>query len=109
MPLFSILFVNVVASFAGWLVKFFSQKVAIATAISIILGSLIVGLFIAAKAALGSLPVLAGQLHPMFGAGVGMVIPPRVAGLLTAYISFWVLVELYKWKVNILQLWARTI
>jgi hypothetical protein len=109
MPLLGALFVNLVGSFATWLVQFFTQKVAVATAISVLLGALILGLFIAARAALASIGGLAGSLHPMFGAGVSMIISPRVASLLASFMSFWVLVELYKWKVNLLQLWSRTI
>ena len=45
----------------------------------------------------------------MFGAGVSMVISPHSAALISSYITFWSLVELYKWKVNIVQLWSRTI
>ncbi|CAL61693.1 conserved hypothetical protein; putative membrane protein [Herminiimonas arsenicoxydans] len=109
MPLLGVLFVNLVGSFATWLVQFFTQKVAVATAISLLLGALILGLFIATRAALSGLGSMAGSVHPMFGAGISMIISPRVAALLTTYMAFWVTVELYKWKVNLLQLWARTI
>jgi len=109
MPLLGALFVNLVGAFATWLVRFFTQKVAVATAISVLLGALILSLFIAAKATLAGLGAFAGNIHPQFGAGVSMIISPRVATLVTSYITFWILVELYKWKVNLLQLWARTI
>jgi len=38
-----------------------------------------------------------------------MIVSPRVATLLSSYMTFWLLVELYKWKLNVVQLWARTI
>jgi hypothetical protein len=109
MPLLAALLVNLITGLAGWLLTWLTQKVAVAAAISVVLTAVIVGIFIAARAALQGAGALAGNVHPMFGAGVSMVISPRAAALISSYIAFWMLVELYKWKVNLIQLWARTI
>lgn len=109
MPQLGALFVTLVGALAGFLVRFVTWKAAVALVISGLLGVLIGGIFLSMRGALQLAVAGAGSVHPMFGAGVSVVISPRVASLIASFLSFWVLTELYKWKVNLLQLWARTI
>lgn len=90
-----------------WLLKFLTEKVAIAA----VLIATAIGLFSVLYSAFrvlisGALVGVAG-IHPMFSAGVALVISPHSASLLASYILFWSTVELYKWKVNILELMSR--
>lgn len=109
MPILGALFINLLSSLAVFLVKFVSQKVAVATAVSVVLAGIMLALWVAARAALAAAGAGASAVHPMFGAGIAMIISPRVATLLSSYMTFWLVVELYKWKLNVVQLWARTI
>ena len=109
MPIFATFLFNVFAAFAGWLAKYLTQKVAVTVAMSAILTALFAALYIAAKKIIGEALAVATSFDPMFGAGIGMVISPHSAALVSGYITFWSLVELYKWKVNLMQLWSRTI
>jgi hypothetical protein len=109
MPLLGTLIVNLITGLATFLVKFVSQKIAVASAISVILAALMLTIFVALRSALAAATIAAGGLHPMFGAGISMIISPRVAALLASWITFWMLIEVYKWKLNLVQLWARTI
>lgn len=109
MPLLGALFINLMSGLAMFLVKYVSQKVAVATAVSLVLGALMLALWAAARIALAGASAAATNIHPMFGAGIAMIVSPRTATLLSAYMTFWLVVELYKWKLNVVQLWSRTI
>lgn len=109
MPILGTLLFNLITGVVAFLAKYVTQKIAVALSISTVLGALILSIFVAMRSTLQLAAGLAADLHPMFGAGVSMIISPRVASLLGSYITFWVLVEMYKWKVNLMQLWARTI
>ncbi|MGO4378013.1 DUF5455 family protein [Pseudoduganella sp. RAF19] len=109
MPLLGTFLFNVFAAFAAWLAKYLTQKVAVTVAMAGILTAMFAALYLAARTAIGQALSVAAGFDPMFGAGVGMVISPHSAALISGYITFWSLAELYKWKVNILQLWSRTI
>lgn len=109
MPLLGALLINLFGGLAAYLAQFFTQKVAVATAISLLLGSLLVGVYVTLRAALAAVTGAAANIHPMFGAGVQMIVGATGPGLLTSYIALWVGMELYKWKLTIVQLWARTI
>jgi hypothetical protein len=109
MPVFAAFLYNVFVAFCGWLAKYFAHKVAFTVAGVSILTALIAGLYVAARALIAGALGAAGSVSPMFGAGVAMVISPHAASLLSGYLTFWSATELYKWKVNLLQLWFRTI
>lgn len=109
MPLLAAFLYNVIAAFAAWLLKYFTQKVAVTVALAAVVSALLVALYVAARVAVAGAIGAVGSVHPMFAVGVGLVVSPHSAALLTGYVGFWSLTELYKWKVNILQLWARTI
>lgn len=100
---------SVFGGFATWLAKYVTQKMAVAAAIITIVTVLFVALYTALRAVIAAAVVGAGSIHPMFGAGVSMVVSPHSASLISSYVVFWSLVELYKWKVNIVSLWSRTI
>ena len=109
MPILGTFLFNVFSAFAAWLAKYLTQKIAVTVAIVAIVTALFVGLYAATRLAISAALSGVGGLHPMFAAGVSMVISPHAASLISSYITFWSLVELYKWKVNIIQLWSRTI
>ncbi|HJV02753.1 MAG TPA: DUF5455 family protein [Burkholderiaceae bacterium] len=109
MPVLGTLLFNIFTGIVAWLAKYLTQKVAVTVAIIAIVTVLFVGLYTATRAAIAAALAGVGALHPMFGAGVAMVISPHSGALISSYITFWSLVELYKWKVNIMQLWSRTI
>jgi hypothetical protein len=109
MPLLATFLFNVFAAFAAWLAKYLTQKIAVALALIAVVTALFAALYFGLRAAISAALVGAASLHPMFAAGVSVVISPHTSALITAYLTFWALVELYKWKVNIVQLWSRTI
>ena len=109
MPLLATLLFNVFSGLVVWLAKFLTQKVAVALALIAVVVVLFAALYGAMRAAMSAALIGAGSLHPMFAVGVSVVVSPHTASLITSYLTFWALVELYKWKVNILQLWSRTI
>ena len=109
MPLLAQFLWTVFGGFVTWLAKFLTQKVAVAVAIIALLTIMFAGLYLALNKVVDVALVGAANIHPMFGAGVSMVISAHCVTLITSYIVFWSLVELYKWKVNLLQVWTRTI
>ena len=109
MPIFAGFLFNIFAGLATWLAKYITQKMAVAMAIVSILTVMFVALYAGLRLAISAALTSAVAIHPMFAAGVSMVISPHSASLISSYIVFWSLVELYKWKVNIIQLWSRTI
>jgi len=109
MPLLAAFLFNVFSGLVTWLAKFLTQKVAVAAALIAIVVVLFSVLYAAMRAAMSAAFVGAGSLHPMFAVGVSMVVSPHTAALISSYLTFWSLVELYKWKVNIMQIWSRTI
>lgn len=109
MPMLATLLFNIFAGFATWLAKYLTQKVAVTVAMVAILTALFAALYFGARQLISGALAGAYSFDPMFGAGIAMVISPHSAALISGYITFWSLVELYKWKVNILQLWSRTI
>jgi len=109
MPILANFLLSVFTGFATWLAKYLTQKIAVTVAIVAIVTALFVGLYVATRAAIAAAISGVGSVHPMFGAGVAMVISPHAAALVSSYITFWSLVELYKWKVGIMQLWSKTI
>jgi len=109
MPLLATFLFNVFSGLVVWLAKFLTQKVAVAAALIVVVTALFVALYVSLRAAISAAIVGAGSLHPMFAVGVSVVVSPHTAALISSYMTFWALVELYKWKVNILQLWSRTI
>lgn len=109
MPLLGGLLVNILGVFAGWLAKWLTQKVAVSVALLAQLVILYIALFALAKAALVGVGTLSNAVSPMFGAGVQMVITPRVSAMLGSWMTFWVAKELFKWRLHVVQLWGRTI
>ncbi len=109
MPLLGALLVNILGVVAGWLAKYFTQKVAVTVVVLAQLVILYAALFSLGRGALWSVGVLSNAISPMFGAGVSMVITPRVSGMLGSWFSFWVAKELFKWRLHVVQLWGRTI
>ena len=109
MPLFIGLIMEFVFAFATWLATYFTQKVAVTTALVAIVLAMMVALFTAFHTVLFLCAGVVNSYSPMFGAGVQMIISPRISSLLSSYLGFWIVVELYKWKLNLVQLWARTI
>ncbi|NVD97947.1 DUF5455 family protein [Massilia sp. BJB1822] len=109
MPLLATLIVNLFAGIVTFLAKYITQRVAITLAIAAAVTALFVGLYAATRAIIATAVTAAAGIGPMFGAGVSMVISPHSAAMLSAYVVFWSLCELYKWKVSILSLWSKTI
>jgi hypothetical protein len=109
MPLLGTLLYNIVAGLVLWLVKYLTQKTAVAVALVAVLSLLLLGLYAAVRLAISSAILALGSVHPMFAAGVSVVISPATQQCVTGYLAMWSLCELYKWKVNIMFLWARTI
>jgi hypothetical protein len=106
MPLLAGMLANMAAAFATWLLKYFTQKVAFTVASIAIVTALSAALFVALRVAMNGAVYVANDFHPMFGVGVSMVISPRVAALLTGYVAFYSLVELYKWKMKMTLFWG---
>jgi len=109
MPVLANFLLSIFGGFVAWLAKFLTQKIAVATAIITLVTVLFVALYAALRTAISAAVVGAGSIHPMFGAGVSMVVSPHSASLISSYVVFWSLVELYKWKVNLLSVWSKTI
>jgi hypothetical protein len=109
MPLLGNLLFSFFTAVATWLAKYITQKMAVTIALVAVVTALFVALYAALRVALTAAFAGASNIHPMFGAGVAIVISPHTASLVSSYITFWSLAELYKWKVNIIQLWSRTI
>lgn len=109
MPILGNLLFNIFVGFATWLAKYLTQKVAVTLAIVTLCTGLFIVLYAAARGLVSTALGAAYSFSPMFGAGVAMVISPHTASLLSSYVLFWSACELYKWKVNIIQLWTRTI
>lgn len=109
MPLLGTLLFDIFAGIAAWLVKYVTQKMAVALALIAIITTLLVGIFAALRLAVAGAMIGAASMHPMFAAGVSVVISPATQQAVTGYLTMWSLCELYKWKFNIAQLWSRTI
>lgn len=102
-------FVNVFGSFVAWLLKFFTQKVAVSIGLVALSMAMFGALFYAMRAALALVSFGASAVHPMFGVGVSMVISPRAASYLSSYLIFWSACEVFKWRLHVTQLWSRVI
>ena len=109
MPALAAMLLTIVTEFAAWLAKFITQKVAVALAIVAVCGALFIALYASLNAAIATGVTSLDGVHPMFGVGLAMVISPHTAALFSSYITFWMLVELYKWKVSLVSVWSRTI
>lgn len=109
MPILANFLLSVFSGFAAWLAKYLTQKVAVTVAIVAIATALFVGMYVTMRIVVSAAIGGAYSFSPMFGAGIAMVISPRTAGLLSSYVLFWSACELYKWKVNLVQLWTKTI
>lgn len=109
MPLLAQFLWTVFGSFVTWLAKFLTQRIAIAVVLTGVATALFIALYLALRSLISGALVSVAGIHPMFSAGIAIVISPHSAALLASYITFWSVVELYKWKVNLLQLWTRTI
>lgn len=109
MPLLAQFLWTVFGGFVTWLAKFLTQKVAVAVVLVGVAIALFTVLYAALRALISSALVGVAGIHPMFSAGISIVISPHSATLLASYVTFWSAVELYKWKVNLLQLWSKTI
>lgn len=108
MPALAALLLNLVGGFIGFLLKYFTQKAIVAGLIVTFVMSLFFGFMSTFTGVINSAIVGAGALHPMFGAGVAMAIPPQSASLLSAYFVFYGLCEVYKYKVSLVALWSKT-
>jgi len=109
MPLLAQFLLTIFGGAVQWLAKFLTQKVAIAIVLAGIASGFFIALYLALRSVIAGALVSIAGIHPMFSAGISLVISPHSAALLASYITFWSAVELYKWKVNLLQLWSRTI
>ncbi len=108
MPKLAMLLVTLVTEFVAWLAKYLSQKVAVAVTLTAVLTGLFVAVYVGMNSAISSSVAFLDGVHPMFGVGIAMVISPHASALLTSYLAFWALIELYKWKVNILSIWSKS-
>lgn len=109
MPALATMLLNIFIGLVEWLAKFITQKVAVALAIVTVLTLLFGGLYASLNLFIGSAISSLDGVHPMFGVGMAMIISPHASALVTSYIAFWALVELYKWKVSLVSVWSRTI
>lgn len=109
MPLLGNLIVSIITGFVTWLAKYLTQKTAVTVAIIAVMSALLLGLYAAVRVAMSSAIAGLGTVHPMFAAGLAMVISPSTQQYITGYLAMWSLCELFKWKFTITQLWSRTI
>ena len=109
MPLLAQFLWTVFGGAVQWLAKFLTQKIAIAVVLTGIAVGFFIALYLALRSVISAAMVGVAGIHPMFSAGISIVISPHSATLIASYVTFWSAVELYKWKVNLLQLWSRTI
>ncbi len=109
MPLLAGLLLNFFTGFIAFLARYFSQKVLVASAITAVMAVMFIALYVAMRETLDLATMGASQIHPMFGAGVEMVISARSASLIATYITFWAACELYKWKIALVSVWSKTI
>lgn len=107
MPALAALLLNIVGGFIGFLLKYFSQKLVIATLISAFVVGLFFGFMGIFTGVINSAIGGAGSVHPMFGAGVSMVISSNTASLLSSYFVFYALCEVYKYKCALVALWTK--
>jgi uncharacterized protein (DUF2342 family) len=109
MPLLGQLIYSAIAGFVGWLVKYVSQKMAVAIAITAVMSGLLIALYLLLRTTVNAALTGAASMHPMFAAGVAVVISPTSQQFISAYLVLWSACELYKWKFSIVHLWSRTI
>lgn len=109
MPILANFLLSVFTAIATWLAKYLTQKIAVAVAVIVVLTALFVALYAGLNALISSALVGAFSIHPMFGVGVSVVISSHTSTLISTYFTFWSAVELYKWKVNVMQVWSKTI
>lgn len=107
MPALGMLLYNIVAGLTGILLKYLSQKVAVSIALIALFSGVSAAVYIAMRSAISAAVSFSASYHPMFGAGVAVVISPHTASLVTSYVAVWTLLELYKWKMNIMFLWYK--
>lgn len=109
MPVLATMLLNIFVGFIEWLAKFISQKVAVALALVTVLTLLFTALYASLNVVIASAMISLDGVHPMFGVGIAMIISPHAAALFASYITFWSVIELYKWKVSLVSVWSRTI
>jgi hypothetical protein len=109
MPLLATFLLNVFTGVVAWFAKWLTQKTAIALVLVAAFSALFVALYASLNALMATSLVALGDVHPMFAVGVAMIVSPHTVTLISSYLTFWSLVELYKWKVNLLQIWTHTI
>lgn len=107
MPLLAALVAEVGAGIISFLLAFFTQRVAIATVVSGLFIAAFAGLLVAGGGLLAGLNSSVAAISPMFGAGVQMVVSPRAGSLVSAYIGFWGLCQVFKLKTLLIGSWAR--
>jgi|GEM_PF-6609562 hypothetical protein len=109
MPALAALLLEMVVGLIGFLLKYFTQKAVIAGLIVTFVVSLFYALMGTFTGVINSAIGGAGSVHPMFGAGVAMVISPNTASLLAAYFVFFGLCEVYKYKLALVAIWTKQI
>lgn len=109
MPALGALLYNIFAGIVAYFVKYLTQKTAFALALVTLASGLMAAIYLALRTALYLAMAGVGNVHPMFAVGIGVVISPTTQQFITAYFILYSACELYKWKFNIMQLWARTI
>lgn len=109
MPKLGALLVTLLIEFVTWLSKYITQKVSVALGIVGTLGAMFVALYAGLHFVINAAITSLDGVHPMFGVGLAMVISPHAAALFSSYVTFWAVVELYKWKVSLVSVWSRTI
>lgn len=108
MPALASFLWTIFGGFVQWLAKYLTEKVASAVVLIGIAVALFSVLYAAFRALTSGALVAVAGIHPMFSAGIALVISPHSASLLASYIVFWSTVEVYKWKVNLLEIWGRS-
>lgn len=108
MPILGAMFINIITAVVSFLIKYMSQKIAITLILIAFYSALSAAVYVGMRQVITEAIAFSASYHPMFAAGISVVIPVHTAGLVTAYVGTWSLCELYKWKMSIMFLWNRT-
>jgi len=102
MPLFALFFGSMLSALAGFLAKFLTRKLAVAStaiaALATVTGALLAAFNLAVA------PLVAQMFSTAYGQLLGLAFPPVAGTCLAVYGSMWAACGLYSWQVRALKI-----
>lgn len=107
MQLLGGLLVNIFGGFVAYLVQWVTRKVAFGIAAVTMSSALTLGLFVLMRSTLLALNTFATGVPATFLNALAMMIPPAAPFVISAYITVWTAVMVYRWQRDLIVLFAK--